>query len=71
MCDEYPAIYFPNAWESYGYNGRLEPGMVICVESYVGRQSGGPGVLLENQVLISESGHELLSHYPFEAELLL
>lgn len=70
MCDEYPAIYFPEVWESFGYDGVLEPGMVICVESYLGRQSGGPGVKLEDQVLITETGHELLSRYPYEAVLL-
>ncbi|MEM7348264.1 MAG: Xaa-Pro peptidase family protein [Chloroflexota bacterium] len=69
LCDEYPCIYFPSAWEKAGYEGHLEPGMVICVESYVGRRSGGPGVKLEEQVLITETGHELLSAYPI-AEIL-
>ena len=35
-------IYFKEAWESYGYDGVLEPGMVMCVESYVGHKAGGP-----------------------------
>ena len=69
LCDEYPCVYFPSAWEEIGYEGVLEPGMVICVESYVGRRSGGPGVKLEEQVLITETGHELLSNYPI-AEIL-
>ncbi len=71
LCDEYPAIYFPEVWDAFGYNGQLEPGMVVCVESYVGRQEGGPGVKLEDQVLITDTGHELLSHYPYENELLV
>ena len=66
LCDEYPCIYFPSAWESAGYDGVLEPGMVICVESYHGRHAGGPGVKLEEQVLITETGHELLSTYPMK-----
>lgn len=70
LCDEAPWIYFPASWESYGYDGHLEAGMVICVESYVGRQSGGPGVKLEDQILITETGHERLSLYPWEADLL-
>ena len=70
LCDEAPNIYFRDAWDSFGYDGVLEPGMVICVESYVGRKSGGPGVKLEDQVLITETGHERLSTYPFEAHLL-
>lgn len=64
LCDEYPAIYFPEDWESAGYDGVVEPGMVFCVESYVGRQDGGEGVKLEEQVLVTESGHEVLSNYP-------
>ena len=66
LCDESPCIYFPETWESHGYDGVLQPGMVICVESYLGRKSGGPGVKLEEQVLITETGHELLSTYPIK-----
>jgi Xaa-Pro dipeptidase len=64
MCDEYPSIYFPSSWESTGYDGVLEAGMVLCVESFVGRKSGGPGMKLEEQVLITDCGHEVLSQYP-------
>jgi Xaa-Pro dipeptidase len=71
LADEAPIIYFPSAWKSYGYDGVLKPGMVVCVESYVGRYSGGPGVKLEDQVLITETGHERLSRYPWEDELLV
>ena len=49
----------------------LQPGMVLCVETYVGRFIGGPGVKLEEQVLVTEGGHELLTNYPFETELLI
>lgn len=70
LCDEAPGIYFKEAWESYGYDGILEPGMVMCVESYVGHKAGGSGVKLENQVLITENGPEVLTLYPFETQLL-
>ena len=70
LCDEAPAVYFPNAWKEVGYHGVLEAGMVICVESYLGRVSGGPGVKLEDQVLITETGHEVLTLYPYEEKLL-
>jgi len=33
---------------------------------YLGRHAGGPGVKLEEQVLITETGHELLSSYPIK-----
>jgi len=66
LCDEYPAIYFPEDWGSAGYDGVVEAGMVLCVESYVGRKDGGHGVKLEEQVLVTAKGHELLSSYPLE-----
>jgi Xaa-Pro dipeptidase len=67
LCDEYPSIYFPSSWESTGYDGVLEPRMVLCVESFVGRKSGGSGVKLEEQVLITDHGSEVLSHYPMSS----
>ncbi|WP_236655058.1 M24 family metallopeptidase [Burkholderia pyrrocinia] len=70
LCDEAPNIYFPESWQSWGYDGVIEPGMVLCVESYLGRIDGGPGVKLEEQVLITDTGHEVLTAYPFEDRLL-
>jgi Xaa-Pro aminopeptidase len=69
LCDEYPSIRYPSDWERSGYDGVIEPGMVICVESYVGRHGGHEGVKLEDQVLITETGSEPLSDYPFDARL--
>ena len=66
LCDEYPCIYYPESWAEIGYEGQLKPGNVICVESYLGKRSGGPGVKLEEQVLITETGYELLSSYPIK-----
>lgn len=71
LCDEYPDVPYPWNWNALSYDGVLEPGMVLCAESYVGRWEGGPGVKLEDQVLITPDGYELLSHYPYEAELLI
>jgi len=70
LCDEYPAIYFPEHFDAYGYDGVLEEGMVICVESFVGSVEGGEGVKLEEQVLITSEGYEVLSRYPFEEGLI-
>jgi Xaa-Pro aminopeptidase len=71
MCDEFPAI--PFSWElnENSFDGVVKPGMVLCVESYIGRYDGGPGVKLEDQVLITEKGYELLTSYPFETDLIL
>ena len=40
--------------------------MTICLESYVGEPGGPDGVKLEQQVLITEAGAEVLSTYPLE-----
>ncbi len=69
LCDEYPSIVYPEDWESSGYDGVLKSGMVVCVESYVGRHGGHEGVKLEEQVLITETGHECLSRYPLDERL--
>ncbi len=69
LCDEYPSIRYPSDWESIGYDGELEPGMVVCVESYVGRHGGHEGVKLEDQILITETGYEQLSGYPLDGRL--
>ncbi len=70
LCDEYPAIQFTWELNELSFDGILQTGMVLCVESYVGRRDGGPGVKLEEQVLITETGYEVLSKYPFEQQLI-
>lgn len=70
MVDEWPRI--PQAYEfaSSGYDGVFEENMTVCVESYVGTETGLEGVKLEQQVLITANGVELLSTFPFEESLL-
>ncbi len=70
LCDEYPAIRYREDYDSYGYDGELEAGMVLCVEVYCGKEHGHEGVKLEDQVLITEDGYENLTAYPFETSLL-
>jgi Xaa-Pro dipeptidase len=57
-------------FEESGYDGTIEPGMTICVESYIGEEGGQEGVKLEQQVLITVGGTELLSTFGFEDALL-
>ncbi|MDJ0768286.1 MAG: Xaa-Pro peptidase family protein [Ilumatobacter sp.] len=64
LCDEYPSLYTREQWEVAGFEGVVEAGNVISVESFVGRRSGGEGVKLEQQILVTESGPELLSLDP-------
>ena len=66
LADEYPSIKHHMDFDKKGYDGVLEPGMTLCVESYMGSDQGGEGVKLEEQVLITETGHEMLTSYPLE-----
>ncbi len=70
MTGEYPYLYHHGDFPDAGYDGIIEPGMTICVESYIGEESGPEGVKLEQQVLVTDTGIELLSRFPFEEELL-
>ena len=70
LCDEYPAIYYRQDADKYGFDGVLEENMTICIESYVGAVGGKEGVKLEHQALVTVKGCELLSKFPFEEELL-
>lgn len=70
LCDEYPSIRYAIDQADHGYEGVLQPGMCICVESFVGRHGGHEGVKLEDQCLITESGCETLSGYPLDARLM-
>ncbi|MGE8459895.1 MAG: dimethylsulfonioproprionate lyase DddP [Pseudomonas capeferrum] len=70
LCDEYPSIRYPEDVESYGYEGELQSGMALCVEAYIGEVGGRDGIKLENQLLVTETGYELLTHYPFDDSFL-
>ncbi len=69
LCDEWPKITHIQDREKSAYDGELQPGMTICVESYMGEEGGREGVKLEQQVLITEMGSRLLSTFPFEEPL--
>ena len=69
MSDEYPQVK-PAFRGENPYDGVIEKDMVICVESYMGAPGERDGVKLEQQILVTESGYELLSTFPLEAELL-
>jgi Xaa-Pro dipeptidase len=64
LSDEYPAIYYPEDAARSGYDGVFEASMTVCLESYIGEEGGPDGIKLEQQVLITERGTELLSSYP-------
>lgn len=70
MAGEFPNIPHTGATGvPYPLAGRLEPGMIICLESYIGWERSKEGVKLEDQFLILENGVERMSLYPFDARL--
>ena len=66
LCDEYPAIRYPQDWDEKGYDGILKEGMVMCVEALAAPAGGRESAKLEEQVLITASGCEQLSRHPLE-----
>ncbi|TYC67036.1 aminopeptidase P family protein [Stappia sp. BW2] len=71
MTGEYPYLYHHGDFPDAGYDGIVEPGMTLCVESFIGAEGAKEGVKLEQQVLITGTGIETLSRFPFEAHLLV
>lgn len=64
LSDEYPVIAFPDH-----HAGEIEDGMVFCVEAYVGVEGEDEGLKLEEQVLVTCEGVEVLSHAPHDEYL--
>ena len=69
LCDEWPKVVHIQDLERSGYEGMLEEGMTVCIESYMGETGGSDGIKLEQQVLVTANGYQLLSTYPFEESL--
>ncbi len=70
LCGEFP--YVPHYFEGqpYAFDGEFRPGMVICIESYIGAEQEAQGVKLEDQYLITPTGAERLTTYPYCDALL-
>lgn len=69
LAGEFPNIPHHDPGTPYPIAGQLEPGMVICLESYVGSPRHGQGVKLESQFLIHDTHVEALSTYPFDRRM--
>jgi Xaa-Pro aminopeptidase len=70
LCDEWPYVPYPEGWAEGAFEAALEPGMVLCVEALVSPEGGDFSIKLEEQVLITQDGHENLTRYPFDAALM-
>lgn len=69
MNGEFPNIPHHVRGRPYPLAGVLEPGMIVCLESYVGWDRSAEGVKLEDQFLIHEDRVERMSCYPFDERL--
>lgn len=70
LCDEWPLVAYPDQAVAGAYEYPLEPGMVLCVEALVQPEGGDFAIKLEDQVLITDDGHENLTTYAFDAALM-
>lgn len=70
MHGETPFIAHAMDYQTHGREGVLEPGMVISVESYLGEKDGREGVKLEDEILITDSGVQPISRFPYEEDFL-
>lgn len=64
LSDEYPVISFEDH-----HAGQIEAGMVFSVEAYVGVEGEDEGLKLEEQVLVTDQGVEVLSRAPHDEYL--
>ena len=70
LCDEWPFVPYPDSYVPGAFDHVLAPGMTLCVEALVSPEGGDFSIKLEDQVLITETGHENLTKYPFDQVLM-
>lgn len=68
MSDEWPCIYWPDqSWSGFGNDDDvLQENMVISLEGLASKKGGRESVKLEEQLLITANGPEVLSCAPFD-----
>jgi Xaa-Pro aminopeptidase len=64
LADEYPTVSYLADSADWGYEGRFEENMVVCVESYIGAVGASQGVKLEQQVQVTRAGAVIMSKAP-------
>jgi Xaa-Pro dipeptidase len=64
LCNEYPLILTKDHFDTGGYDGVIEAGMVLCVESLASETGGRESVKLEQQILVTNDGPVVLSETP-------
>lgn len=70
---EGPDIPYPDeadSWTSELAERTLRPGMVLSLQCYAGAVGASTGVKLEDQVIVTDEGCELMCRYPYDERLL-
>lgn len=67
--DEGPIIYYHGQGDNPD-DEYIQENMALCLECYIGAVGGTCGVKLEDQLLVTAGGSELLCPYPFDPRLL-
>ena len=70
LCDEWPSIAYPQDYQEGAFEYQCEPGMMLCVEALIAHKGGDFSIKLEDQVLVTETGVENLTKYPFDERLM-
>ena len=70
LCDEWPLIAYPKDWRSGSFDYELQPGMTLCVEALIGSAEAGFSIKLEDQILVTDTGYENLTNFPFDRRFL-
>jgi Xaa-Pro dipeptidase len=70
LCDEWPLVAYPDHMVKGAFDYEIKAGMVLCVEALVSPEGGDFSIKLEDQVLITETGFENLTSYPFDTRLM-
>jgi Xaa-Pro dipeptidase len=65
VAGEHPNVPLAVTGQPYRFSGAFEPDMVVCVESYIGDPVTHQGVKLEDEYLVTDTGAELLTTYPY------
>jgi Xaa-Pro dipeptidase len=70
LCDEWPSVAYPEDWRDGAFDYELQPGMALCVEALVTQKGSGFSIKLEDQVVITETGVENMTKYPYDRRFL-
>jgi Xaa-Pro aminopeptidase len=70
VAGEHPNVPLATVDEPYSFAGAFEQDMVVCIESYIGDATTQQGVKLEDQYVVSATGVQAMSTYPFSDALM-